>query len=58
MHMAAPTLKVQSILWPMLEDGHDTRSISEENDSMVAQSQPSVLEVEEAESEYILGKST
>lgn len=37
MHMAAPTHKVQSILWPMLEDRCDTRSVSEENDSTMAQ---------------------
>lgn len=36
MHMAAPTHKVQSILWPVLEDRCD-RSVSEETDSTMAQ---------------------
>lgn len=35
--MAAPTHKVQSILWPVLEDRCDTRGISGENDSTMAQ---------------------
>lgn len=37
MYMAAPAHKVQSILWPLLEDRCDTRSVSEENGSTMAQ---------------------
>lgn len=37
MHRAALTHKVQSILWPVLEDRCDTRSVSGGNDTTIAQ---------------------
>lgn len=50
---------MQSILWPVLEDWCDTRSVSEENDSTMAQIYRLVCwKWKEAESEYMLRKST